>query len=71
MTYYARVVYDSNASAAERHDDVGAARCWIEAEKNASPASFRLGQIFQGSPVREIVATCDTKGWHASQHDDA
>lgn len=66
MTYYARVVFETNASVAERHDDVSAARGWIEAEKNASPESFRLGQIFEGSQVRQIVATCDSEGWHSS-----
>ena len=69
MTYYARVVFETNASAAERHDDVSAARGWIEAEKNASPESFRLGQIFEGSQVRQIVATCDSEGWHSSSGD--
>ena len=64
MTYYARVVFETNASVAERYDDVNAARGWIEAEKNASPESFRLGQIFEGSQVRQIVATCDSEGWH-------
>jgi hypothetical protein len=66
MTYYARVVFETNASVAERHDDVGTARGWIEAEKNASPESFRLGQIFEGAQVRKIVATCDREGWHSS-----
>jgi hypothetical protein len=63
MTYYARIVFETNASVAERHDDVNAARGWIEAERNASPATFRLGQIFEGSQVRQVVATCDRKGW--------
>ncbi len=66
MTYYARVVFETNASIAERHDDVSTARGWIEAEKNASPDSFRLGQIFEGAEVRTIVATCDQEGWHSS-----
>jgi hypothetical protein len=63
MTYYARIVFETNASVAERHDDVNTARGWIEAERHASPASFRLGQIFEGSQVRQIVATCDRMGW--------
>ena len=66
MTVYARVVFESNTSVAERHDDVDAARGWIEAEKSASPESFRLGQIYEGSQAQEIVATCDAKGWHSS-----
>ena len=67
MTYYARVVFETNASVAERHDDVNAARCWIEAEKDASPRSFRLGQIFEGfAQVREIVATYDSNGWQST-----
>jgi hypothetical protein len=67
MTYYARVVFETNASIAERHDDVTAARGWIEAERIASPESFRLGQIFEGPQVQQIVATCDSKGWHLTQ----
>jgi len=66
MTYYARVVFETNASVAERHDDVNTARGWIEAEMNASPESFRLGQIFEGAQIRKIVATCDRQGWHWS-----
>jgi hypothetical protein len=65
MTCYARVVFETNASVAERHDDVGAARYWIEAEKNANPESFRLGQIIEGAEERQIVATCDCEGWHS------
>jgi hypothetical protein len=64
MTCYARVVFETNASAAQRHDDVRTARCWIEAERSAKPESFRLGQIIQGNPLQQIIATCDFEGWH-------
>jgi len=63
---YARVVFESNESVAERHDDVGVARRWIEDERDASPELFRLGQIFKGTPDCEIVATFDTTGWRLS-----
>jgi hypothetical protein len=63
MTYHARVVFETNASVAEKHDDMGSARRWIEEERGARPAAFRLGQIIEDSPAREIVATCDAKGW--------
>jgi hypothetical protein len=66
MTCYARVVFETNASVAERHDDVSAARCWIEAEKNASPELFRLGQIFELAQGPEVVATCDSTGWRCA-----
>ena len=62
--YYARVVFETNASAAERHDDVDSAQRWIEEVRHARPDLFRLGQIFEGSPDREVVATCDLQGWH-------
>ena len=61
--YYARVVFETNVSVAERYDDVGAARRWIEDERHARPGSFRLGQILKGTPDRAVVATCDLKGW--------
>jgi hypothetical protein len=64
--YYARVVFETNASAAERHDDVSSARRWIEEERYARPELFRVGQIFEGSPDGEIVATCGLKGWDFS-----
>jgi hypothetical protein len=63
--YYARVVFDTNASAAERHDDVEGARRWIEREQRASPESFRFGQILAGRGNPEVVAMCDVEGWHA------
>jgi hypothetical protein len=66
MTYYARVVFNSNASVAERYEDLSAACNWIEAERHASPESFRLGQVYEGTQAPEIVATCDLKGWHSS-----
>jgi hypothetical protein len=64
VTYYARVVFETNASTAQRYDDVSTARCWIEAERSDKPESFRLGQIIQGDPIRQIIATCDLDGWH-------
>lgn len=42
---YARVVFETNASVAEIHGDIGAARRWIEEERRAQPKMFRLGQI--------------------------
>lgn len=63
MTYHVRVVFATNESVAEKHDDLPAARRWIEEERRARPAAFRLGQIIEDSPEREIVATCDAKGW--------
>ena len=38
MTYYARVVFETNASAAQRHDDVSEARRWID-DEHAGTAS--------------------------------
>jgi hypothetical protein len=64
--YYARVVFEKNASAAERHDDVSSARRWIEEERYTKPDLFRLGQIFEATPDRKIVAICDLKGWRSS-----
>ena len=63
MMVYARVVFKTNASVAERHVDVEAARCWIEAERVARSGSFRFGQIAKGAPDCEIVETFDLKGW--------
>ena len=45
--FYARVVFQTKASAAESHDDVNAARRWIEGERVARPESFQLGEIFK------------------------
>lgn len=67
MTYYARVVFATNASVAEKHDDVGEARRWIEDQRDARPRSFRLGQIFKRTPDCEIVATIDLNGWRSSR----
>jgi hypothetical protein len=66
MPYYAQVVFETNASVAERHDDVGAARRWIEDERDARPKSFRLGQIFKATPDFDLVATIDLNGWRSS-----
>jgi hypothetical protein len=63
MMYYVQVVFETNASVAEKHEDMGSAMRWIEQERRASPAAFRLGQIIEDSPDRETVATCDAKGW--------
>jgi len=65
--YHARVVFETNASAAERHDDVGSAQCWIEEVRHAQPALFRLGQILERTPDPTVIATCDLKGWHWTQ----
>jgi hypothetical protein len=51
----------------ERHDDVDAARCWIEGVRHSQPALFRLGQIFQATPDPTVIATCDLNGWHRSE----
>ena len=61
---YARVVFDTNASVAERHDDVRTARCWIEEVRHAQRAQFRLGQILDGTRDLTVIATCDLNGWH-------
>jgi hypothetical protein len=60
---FARIVFQTNASAAAMHDDVSSARRWIEEERYASPGGFRLGEIFERAPDWEVVATCDSKGW--------
>jgi hypothetical protein len=66
MMYYVRVVFEANSSVAEKHDDMSSARSWIEEERCARPEAFRLGQIIEDSPGREIVATCDATGWISS-----
>jgi hypothetical protein len=66
MRYYARVVFEADASVAEKHDSLEAARRWIETERDTSPESFRLGQIVVGTPDVEIVATFDLQGWKSS-----
>jgi hypothetical protein len=63
---YARVVFRTNASAAESHDDINSARLWIDEERHARPESFRLGEIFERAPDWEVIATCDSEGWHLS-----
>ena len=65
--YYARVVFETNASAAELHDDVDTAQGWIEEIRHSQPALFRLGQIFQATPDPTVIATCDLDGWHRSE----
>ena len=64
--FYARVVFQTNASAAESHDDVNSARSWIEDERVARPESFQSGEIFERGPDWQVVATCDAKGWKPS-----
>jgi len=64
MFCHARVVFEQNISVAEMHSDVSAAQQWIESERQAQPASFRLGQIVGGAPDHQVIATCDAKGWH-------
>jgi hypothetical protein len=64
MSCHARVVFEPNTSVAERHPDVSAAQQWIESERQAHPASFRLGQIVGRAPDHPIIAICDAKGWH-------
>lgn len=64
--FYARVVFQTNASVAESHDDVSAARRWIEDERVARPESFHSGEIFERGRDWQVVATCDAKGWKPS-----
>ena len=64
--YYARVVFEKDTSTCERHDDMSAARRWIEEEREAKPELFRLGQIFEAAPELEVVATCSAEGWRSS-----
>lgn len=64
MTCYARVTFQTDESTAERHDDEGAARRWIESERDANPASFRPGQLLTSTPSEhDILATYDRNGW--------
>ena len=49
MVYYARVVFETNESVAERHEDFGETRRWIEEERQSRPERFHLGQIIQFS----------------------
>ena len=63
MPYYARVIFQTDASAVERHDDVGLARRWIDQERQAQPDLFRTGQIMEATPDRPVIATCDVTGW--------
>ena len=65
MAFYARVTFQTSARAAERHDDEGAARRWIESERDANPDQFQLGQVLdRKTSGHEVVATCDQNGWH-------
>ena len=63
MTYYARVIFDTNESTAERHEDLTSAFYWIEEELQANPAKFRLGQIRRATSDLEVVATRGAEGW--------
>jgi hypothetical protein len=64
--FYARVAFRTNASAAERHDNVNSARRWIEDERVAWPASFQWGEIFERGPDWQVIGTCDSNGWKPS-----
>jgi len=64
--FYARVVFQTNASAVESHDDVNSARRWIEDERVARPELFQLGEIFERGRDWQAVATCDVEGWKPS-----
>jgi len=64
--YYARIVFETTASVAEKHADVLVAWRWIENERRARPELFRSGQILEGTPALQIVATCDPEGWKTS-----
>lgn len=63
MAYYARVVFDTNESVVERHEDLGEARRWIEEERQSRPGLFHLGQIIEATPSRPVVASCNAHGW--------
>ncbi len=63
MVYYARVVFGTNESAAERHEDIGEARRWIEEERQSKPELFQLGQIIEAMPDQFVVASCNATGW--------
>jgi hypothetical protein len=65
IMYYARVVFETDASVAERHEDISMARRWIDEERQARPDLFRCGQILQATPDRQVIATCDVTGWEA------
>lgn len=60
--YYARVIFESGALTAERHDDISAAQRWIDEEREARPDAFSYGQIVEATD-RQVVATCDVSGW--------
>jgi RimJ/RimL family protein N-acetyltransferase len=64
MVYYARVVFETKASAAERHEDFDEARRWIEQERQSKPELFLFGQIIEATPARPVVASCNANGWN-------
>jgi hypothetical protein len=64
MVYYARVDFETKASATERHTDFDEARRWIEAERLSKPELFHLGQIIEATPTRPVVASCNANGWN-------
>jgi hypothetical protein len=66
VVYYARVVFATKASATERHEDFGAARRWIEEERQSKPELFHLGQIIEATPTLPVIASCSVKGWNAT-----
>jgi hypothetical protein len=63
MAYYARVVFETNETVAERHEDLGEARRWIEEERQSKPELFHLGQIIEATPARPVVVSCNAEGW--------
>ena len=63
MTCCARVVFETNASVAQRHDEVTWAWHWIDDERQASPERFRFAEIIEGTATRATVAACDRTGW--------
>ena len=64
--YYARVVFETNGSAAEIHADFSSAQQWIEEVRVESPGLFRQGQIREAGSTDDVVATCDLNGWQSS-----
>ncbi len=62
IMYYARVIFETNASATDGHDDDSTARRWIGEEREASPELFRCGQILEDTPDWTVIATCDATG---------
>lgn len=66
MAYDARVVFETKASATERHEEFGAARRWIQLERQSKTELFHLGQIIEATPSRPVVVSCNANGWNAT-----